>query len=115
MPFVVHTQGMSLVPVCAFDPAAQHVRHPTSISAEGHDHFGAGLVLPEVAILIRLRVGPLTEVEAGQAAGVVVEGAHRLRHALQQGLAGQPCPVQVGAGCCHRVGWQGTPPIQHVV
>lgn len=88
MPFVVHIQGTSLVHVCAFDPASRHLRHPTSISAEGHDHFGAGLVLPEVAVLIRLRVGPLTEVEAGQAAGVVVEGAYCLGHALQQGLTG---------------------------
>jgi len=32
----------------------------TSISAEGHDHFSAGLVVPEVAILLAFRVGSFT-------------------------------------------------------
>lgn len=89
--------------------------HHTSIPAEGHDHLSARLVLPEVAIFIRLRVGPLTEVVARQAARVVVERAHSLGHALQQGFPRKPCPVQVSAGCCHGVGGQGTPPVQHVV
>ena len=50
----------------------------TPVSAEGHDHLCARLVIPEVAILFAFRVGSLAVIEAGQLTRKIVKGAHSL-------------------------------------
>lgn len=98
----------------ACSAASSVVRSFTSIPAEGHDHFCAGLIVPEVAVIIRLRVRSFAVVEAMELAGEVVKGSHSLAQPLQEGWPGQALLAERLTCCAHGVCRQLPLPVQHV-